>query len=113
VVAAVDCGMIVNPQIIARQVEGAVVYGLSAALAGKITLENGEPRELTFEEYPVLRMSQMPKVEVHVVPSTEKNGGIGEPGLPPIAPAVTNAIFAATGKRIRALPIDPAQLRKA
>jgi isoquinoline 1-oxidoreductase beta subunit len=113
VVAAVDCGMIVNPQIIARQVESAIVYGLSAALAGKITLENGEPRELTFDEYPVLRMSQMPKVEVHIVPSAEKNGGIGEPGLPPLAPAVTNAIFAATGKRVRALPIDPAQLRKA
>jgi isoquinoline 1-oxidoreductase beta subunit len=113
VVAAVDCGMTVNPQIIARQIEGAIAFGLSAALAGKITLENGEPRELTFDEYPVLSMSQMPKVEVHIVPSTEKNGGIGEPGLPPIAPAVTNAIFAATGKRIRTLPIDPAQLKKA
>jgi isoquinoline 1-oxidoreductase beta subunit len=113
VVAAVDCGMIVNPQIIARQIEGGIVYGLSAALAGKITLENGEPRELTFDEYPMLRMSQMPKVEVHIVPSAEKCGGIGEPGLPPAAPAVTNAIFAATGKRIRALPIDPALLKKA
>jgi isoquinoline 1-oxidoreductase subunit beta len=78
-----------------------------------VTIEGGEPRELTFDEYPVLRMSQMPKVEVHIVPSTEKCGGIGEPGTPPIAPAVTNAIFAATGKRIRALPIDPALLKKA
>lgn len=113
VVAAVDCGMTVNPRIIARQIESGIAFGLSAALGGKITLEAGEPRELTFDEYPVLRMSQMPKVEVHVVPSAEKSGGIGEPGTPPIAPAVANAIYAATGKRIRSLPIDPAQLRKA
>ncbi len=113
VVAAVDCGMIVNPQIIARQIEGSMAFGLSAALAGRITLEKGEPQELNFDAYPVLRMSQMPRVEVHIVPSTEASGGIGEPGLPALTPAVTNAIFAATGKRVRSLPIDGAQLRKA
>nr|WP_316641154.1 xanthine dehydrogenase family protein molybdopterin-binding subunit [uncultured Roseateles sp.] len=113
VVAAVDCGMTVNPQTIARQIEGAIVYGLSAALYGKITLKNGRVEQSNFHDYPVLRMNEMPKVEVHLLTSTEAPGGIGEPGTPPIAPAVTNAIFAATGKRIRSLPIDTALLKKA
>jgi isoquinoline 1-oxidoreductase beta subunit len=113
VVAAVDCGMTVNPQTIARQIEGAIVYGLSAALYGKISFKDGRVEQGNFHDYPVLRMSEMPKVEVHIVPSTEKPGGIGEPGTPPIAPALTNAIFAATGKRIRTLPIDAASLKKA
>jgi isoquinoline 1-oxidoreductase beta subunit len=111
VVAAVDCGMIVNPQIVRRQVESAVVFGLSAALHGKIMLKDGEVQQGNFESYPVLRMRDVPKVEVHIVPSTEKPTGIGEPGLPPLAPAVANAIFAATGKRIRRLPIDSAELK--
>ena len=113
VVAAVDCGMTVNPQTIARQIEGAIVYGLSAALYGKITFKDGRVEQGNFHDYPVLRMNEMPKVEVHIVNSTEKPGGIGEPGTPPIAPALTNAIFAATGKRIRTLPIDTAMLKKA
>jgi len=113
VVAAVDCGMTVNPQTIARQIEGAIVYGLSAALYGKITFKNGRVEQGNFHDYPVLRMNEMPKVEVHILPSTEAPGGIGEPGTPPIAPALTNAIFAATGKRIRSLPIDMALLKKA
>jgi len=113
VVAAVDCGMTVNPEIIRRQIEGAIVYGLSAALYGKITLKDGRVEQGNFHDYPVLRMSEMPKVEVHIVPSTEKPGGIGEPGTPPIAPAVVNAIYAATGKRVRSLPIDPSALKKA
>ncbi|MBT9503590.1 MAG: xanthine dehydrogenase family protein molybdopterin-binding subunit [Burkholderiaceae bacterium] len=113
VVAAVDCGMTVNPQTIARQIEGAIVYGLSAALYGKITFKNGRVEQGNFHDYPVLRMNEMPKVEVHILASTEAPGGIGEPGTPPIAPAVTNAIFAATGKRIRSLPIDTALLKKA
>jgi isoquinoline 1-oxidoreductase beta subunit len=112
VVAAVDCGMTVNPTIIQRQVESAIVFGLSAALYGRITFRDGKVEQGNFDAYPVLRMSEMPKVEVHIVPSTEKPGGIGEPGLPAAAPAVTNAIFAATGKRIRTLPIDPAELKK-
>ena len=113
VVAAVDCGMTVNPEIIRRQIEGGIVYGLSAALYGKITFKDGQIEQSNFHDYPVLRMSEMPKVEVHILASTEKPGGIGEPGTPPIAPAVVNAIFAATGKRLRSLPIDTAALKKA
>jgi isoquinoline 1-oxidoreductase subunit beta len=113
VVAAVDCGVTVNPEIIRRQIEGSIVYGLSAALYGKITLKDGKVEQGNFHDYPVLRMSEMPKVEVHILPSTEAAGGIGEPGTPPIAPAVVNAIFAATGKRIRSLPIDTGALKKA
>jgi isoquinoline 1-oxidoreductase subunit beta len=113
VVAAVDCGMTVNPTIIERQIEGAIVYGLSAALYGKITLKDGRVEQSNFHDYPVLRANEMPKVEVHIVASTEKPGGIGEPGTPPIAPAVANALFAATGKRLRSLPFDFGQLKKA
>jgi isoquinoline 1-oxidoreductase beta subunit len=113
VVAAVDCGMTVNPEIIRRQIEGAIVYGLSAALYGKITLKDGRVEQGNFNDYPVLRMNEMPKVEVHILPSTEQPGGIGEPGTPPIAPAVVNAIYAATGKRLRSLPIDVSALKKA
>jgi len=113
VVCAVDCGRTVNPVIIRRQIESAVVFGLTAALYGRISFKDGRVEQANFDTYPVLRMEEMPKVEVHIMPSTEANGGIGEPGTPPIAPAVTNAIFAATGKRIRSLPIDPGLLKKA
>ena len=113
VVAAVDCGQIVNPEIIRRQIEGSIVYGLTAALYGKITFKDGRVEQGNFHDYPMLRMSEMPRVEVHILPSTEGPGGIGEPGTPPIAPAVANAIFAATGKRLRALPFDAAQLKRA
>ncbi len=105
IVAAVDCGRTVNPDVIHRQVEGAIVYGLSAALHEKITFQNGRVEQSNFNDYPMLRMDEMPRVEVHIVPSTEAPGGIGEPGLPPATPAVVNAIFAATGKRVRTLPI--------
>jgi isoquinoline 1-oxidoreductase subunit beta len=113
IVAAVDCGMTVNPAIIKRQIESGIVYGLSAALYGRITFKDGKVEQGNFDTYPVLRMNEMPQVEVHIVPSADKPGGIGEPGLPPATPAVTNAIFAATGKRIRSLPIDPQALKKA
>ena len=113
VIAAVDCGMTVNPQTIERQIEGAIVYGLSAALYGRIGFKDGRVEQGNFNDYPVLRMNEMPKVEVHIVQSSEKPGGIGEPGTPPIAPAVANAIFAATGKRLRKLPFDSAQLKSA
>jgi len=113
VVCAVDCGKTVNPVIIRRQIESAVVFGLTAALYGKITFRDGRVEQGNFDSYPMLRMEEMPKVEVHIVPSSMPCGGIGEPGTPPIAPAVTNAIFAATGKRIRSLPIDPELLKKA
>ena len=113
VVAAVDCGMTVNPGIVKRQIESAIVYGLSAALYGKITFKEGRVEQSNFHDYPVLRIDEMPKVEVHIAASTEPPGGIGEPGLPPIAPALTNAIFAATGKRVRKLPIDTGELKQA
>ena len=112
VVAAVDCGMVVNPAIIRRQIEGAIVFGLTAALYGKITHKDGVVEQGNFHNYPLLRMSEMPKVEVHILPSTELPGGVGEPGTPPIAPAVVNAIFAATGKRLRSLPIDTSALKR-
>jgi isoquinoline 1-oxidoreductase beta subunit len=105
VVCAVDCGLVVNPDTVEAQVEGAVVYGLSAALREEITLREGAVVQGNFDGYQPLRMDEMPAVEVHVVPSTEDPGGIGEPGLPPLAPAVVNALHAVTGKRIRRLPI--------
>ena len=111
VVCAVDCGLVVHPTIAETQVEGAVVMGLSAALKGEITVGNGQIQQHNFNDYPLLRMNEMPKIEVYFVPSAENPTGLGEPGLPPIAPAVANALFAATGKRIRRLPIRPDDLR--
>ena len=105
VVAAVDLGVALNPDSVEHQVEGAIVYGLSAVLRGEITLVNGAVVQGNFDDYEPLRMDEMPVVEVHLVPSREAPGGIGEPGVPPLAPAVANAVFAATGKRIRKLPI--------
>jgi isoquinoline 1-oxidoreductase beta subunit len=105
VVCAVDCGLAVNPSTIAAQMQGGIVYGLAAALTGAITIDRGRVVESNFHDYPVLRLAEMPAVEVHLVASTEEPGGVGEPGTPPIAPAVCNAIFALTGKRIRSLPI--------
>ncbi len=105
VVAAVDCGVALNPDSAEHQIEGAIVYGLSAALRGEITVSKGAVVQGNFDDYEPLRMSEMPAVEVHVVPSREAPGGLGEPGLPPIAPAVANALFALTGKRVRRLPI--------
>jgi len=105
IVAAVDCGRTVNPEIIRRQIEGAIVYGLSAALYEKITFKDGRVEQGNFDDYPMLRINEMPRVEVHIVPSTEVPGGIGEPGLPAATPAVINALFAATGKRVRKLPV--------
>ena len=111
VVSAIDCGLVVNPLTVTAQVESAIVYGLSAALYGKVTLKDGVVQESNFHNYPVLRMTEMPKVEVHMVPGGESPTGVGEPGLPPIAPAVSNAIFALTGKRLRSLPFDMASLK--
>ncbi|HWG54567.1 MAG TPA: xanthine dehydrogenase family protein molybdopterin-binding subunit [Gemmatimonadaceae bacterium] len=105
VVCAVDCGPVVNPDTIEAQMQSGIVYGLTAALYGDITIERGRVLQGNFNDYPMLRMKEMPKVDVYIVPSTEKQGGIGEPGTPPIAPAVCNAIFAATGVPVRRLPI--------
>ncbi|MDQ6653269.1 MAG: xanthine dehydrogenase family protein molybdopterin-binding subunit [Acidobacteriota bacterium] len=105
VVCAVDCGQVVNPDSVKAQMEGGIVFGLTAALKGEITLEKGRVNQRNFHDYPMLRMNESPEIEVHIVPSPEKPTGVGEPGVPPVAPAVANAIFAATGKRVRKLPI--------
>ena len=104
VVAAIDCGLAVNPLTISAQVESAIVFGLSAALYGQITLKDGVVEQSNFHDYPVLRIADMPKVEVHIVQGGTSPTGVGEPGTPPIAPAVSNAVFALTGKRLRELP---------
>lgn len=105
VVCAVDCGMVVNPDTIMAQMESGIVYGLTAALKGEITIKNGRVEQSNFHDYPLLRIDEMPEVDVHIMPSREAPGGVGEPGTPPIAPAVANAVFAATGRPVRRLPI--------
>jgi isoquinoline 1-oxidoreductase beta subunit len=105
VVCAVDCGIAVNPDVVRAQMEGGIGYGLSAALREQITLEKGAVVQSNFTDYLPLRITDMPVVEVHIVPSNEPPSGVGEPGLPPIAPAVANALRAVTGKPIRRLPI--------
>jgi isoquinoline 1-oxidoreductase beta subunit len=110
VVCAFDCGQPVNPMILRQQVAGGIAYGLAAALKGAITIDRGRVQEANFDTYEVLRIDEMPNVELHLVPSTETPGGAGEACVPAIAPAVTNAIFAATGKRIRKLPIKATSL---
>ncbi|HEY3301228.1 MAG TPA: xanthine dehydrogenase family protein molybdopterin-binding subunit [Methylophilaceae bacterium] len=104
-VCAIDCGLAVNPDSLKAQMESSISFGLGAAMQSEITFKNGRVEQSNFHDYKVMRMADMPKVEVYIVQSAEKMGGVGEPGLPPVAPAVTNAIFAATGKRIRTLPI--------
>jgi isoquinoline 1-oxidoreductase beta subunit len=108
VVTAVDCGIVVNPDIVKQQSEGSALFGLSAALTGNITIDKGRVMQHNFYDYTVLRMADAPVVDVHIVPSTEKPTGIGEICTPPIAPAVGNAIFALTGKRVRSLPFSEA-----
>ena len=110
VVCAVDCGRHVNPDTVAAQMESGIVYGLTAALKGQITIAKGRVEQGNFNDYEMLRMNEMPTVEVHIVPSNEAPGGCGEPATPPIAPAVCNAVFAATGKPIRRLPISKEDL---
>jgi len=110
VVCAVDCGRTVNPLTIEAQMQSGIVFGLTAALKGAITINKGRVEQGNFDDYQQLRMNEMPKIEVHIVPSDQPSSGIGEPGTPPIAPAVCNAIFAATGKRIRQLPIRAEEL---
>jgi isoquinoline 1-oxidoreductase subunit beta len=110
IVAAVDCGRVVHPDGVVAQVEGAVAYALSAALKGAITIKDGCCEQSNFHDFQVLRLPEMPKVEVHLVKSDAPPTGVGEPGLPPVAPAVMNAVFAATGKRLRRLPVAPGDL---
>jgi len=112
VVCAVDCGMTVNPDTVVAQIEGSIVYALTAALKGSITVRNGRAEQSNFHDFPLLRFDEMPRVEVHLLASREEPGGIGEPGVPPLAPALANAVYAATGKRIRHLPIRADDLRE-
>jgi isoquinoline 1-oxidoreductase beta subunit len=104
VVCAIDCGLCINPLGVRAQMESGIAYGLGAALHGELTMKEGRVLESNFHDYRILRLHEMPQVEVHIVPSKEKSGGAGEPGTPPIAPAVANAVFALTGKRLRELP---------
>ena len=108
VVCAIDCGIAVNPEGIAAQMESGIAFGLGAVLHSALHLKNGRAQESNFHDYQVLRLNEMPVVEVHIVPSTEKPGGVGEVGVPPIAPAVANAVFALSGQRLRELPLRPA-----
>lgn len=104
-VCAIDCGQYVNPGIIAAQTEGGAIFGASAAIFQELTFENGRLQQTNFNTFPVMRMNECPEIETHIVENNEKSGGIGEPGVPCAAPAIANAVFAATGKRIRRLPI--------
>lgn len=105
VTCAIDCGQVVNPETVRAQMRSGIVFGLTATLKGAITLSRGRVEQGNFDDYPILRANEMPAIEVHIVPSTEDPGGVGEPGTPPIAPAVANAVFAATGQTVRSLPI--------
>ncbi|MDH3495133.1 MAG: molybdopterin-dependent oxidoreductase, partial [Gemmatimonadota bacterium] len=107
VVCAVDCGDVVNPDTIVAQMESGIMFGLSAALYGEITIANGGAVQSNFHDYPLVRMGEAPAIETHIVTSGDALGGIGEPGTPPIAPAVCNAVFALTGRPVRKLPIGP------
>jgi isoquinoline 1-oxidoreductase beta subunit len=111
VVCAVDCGSIVNPDTVKAQMQGGVIFGITGALYGEVTLKGGRVEQSNFDNYQVLRIDEAPALEVYLVDSTAAPGGMGEPGTAAIAPAVVNAVFAATGKRLRKLPIDGAQLK--
>jgi isoquinoline 1-oxidoreductase beta subunit len=113
VVCAVDCGILANPDTVVAQTESGSVFGLTAALYGETTLDNGRVQQSNFRNYPLLRMTEMPVIDAHILPSTEAPGGVGGPSVLPIAPAVTNAIFAATGRHIRSLPVSQHALGKA
>jgi isoquinoline 1-oxidoreductase beta subunit len=105
VVCAVDCGTVVNPDTVRAQIQSAIIFGVTAALHGKITLKGGRVEQSNFHDYPMLRMNEAPAIEVYIVNSAEAPGGMGEAGTSAIAPAVTNAIYAATGTRVRKLPV--------
>jgi CO/xanthine dehydrogenase Mo-binding subunit len=105
VVCAIDCGFVLNPDVVTAQMEGGIVYALSAALKGAITLEGGRVKQSNFNDYQVLRIAEMPRVEVFIVQSSEDPHGVGEPAVPPLAPAVANAVAMATGQPVRRLPL--------
>jgi isoquinoline 1-oxidoreductase beta subunit len=112
VVCAVDCGTVVNPDTVRAQIQGAIIFGITAALYGEITLKDGRVEQTNFDTYRMLRMNEAPAIEVHVIHNSEPPGGMGEPGTSAVVPAVTNAIFAATGKRFRKLPVDSTALKQ-
>ena len=113
VVCAMDCGTVVNPDTVQAQLQSGINFGVTAALYGEITLKDGRVEQTNFDSYQMLRIDQAPAIEVHIVPSTEPPGGMGETGTSGIVPAISNAIFAATGKRLRKMPVDPAVLKQA
>lgn len=113
IVCAVDTGLVINPDVVKAQIEGGVIYGLSAALYGRITVDKGRVQQHNFDTYPVVRMNEAPRIEVHIIESGAEPGGVGEPGTSGVIAAVANAVYAATGKRLRSLPVDPAELRSA
>jgi isoquinoline 1-oxidoreductase beta subunit len=112
-VGAIDCGIAVNPDQVKAQMEGGAIYALTAALYGEITIDRGRVQQSNFHDYPMLRINEAPVMEAHILDSGEAPGGLGEPGVPTVAPAVCNAIYALTGKRIRKLPIRPDELKRA
>jgi CO/xanthine dehydrogenase Mo-binding subunit len=112
IVCVVDCGQMVNPRIVESQIESGIVFGLTAALWGEVTIAAGQVQQTNFNSYRILRNSEVPEIDVHLVDSDETPGGIGEAGVPLVAPALCNAIFAATGTRLRALPIAGQKLLK-
>ena len=112
VVCAVDCGTVVNPDTVRAQIQSAIIFGVTAALYGEITLKNGRVEQANFDTYQILRIDEAPAIEVYVVQSSEPPGGMGEAGTSAIVPAVTSAVFAATGKRLRKLPIDATALKQ-
>jgi isoquinoline 1-oxidoreductase beta subunit len=112
VVCAVDCGTAVNPDTVRAQIQSGIIFGTTAALYGEITLKNGRVEQTNFDTYQMLRMNEAPEIEVHIVESAEPPGGMGECGTSAIVPAIANAIFAATGKRLRKMPVDTAALKQ-
>ena len=112
-VCALDAGLAVNPDQVKAQIEGGAVYALTAAFYGQVTIDRGRVQQSNFHDYPMLRINEMPAVDVHILDSGEAPGGLGEPGVPSVAPAVCNAVYALTGKRIRRLPIDRNELKRA
>jgi isoquinoline 1-oxidoreductase beta subunit len=112
VVCAVDCGTVVNPDTVRAQIQGGIIFGISAALHGEITLKDGRVEQSNFDTYQVLRIDEAPAIDVHIVESTEPPGGMGETGTSAIVPAIANAIFAATGKRLRKMPVDSSTLKQ-
>jgi len=113
VICAIDCGTVVNPNTVQAQIQSGIIFGATAALYGEITLKNGRVEQTNFDSYQMIRMNEAPSIEVYVVKSSEPPGGMGETGTSAIVPAIANAIYAATGKRLRKMPVDSNILKQA